>query len=197
LENNNLELISFFNKNKIENDIFELRPEILNCPRTPIPLHGQVPREILGRKWWDETRKKSYLEAGFMCQACGIPKDSEFILWKNQLHAHEVYDIDYKECRIELKEVVALCESCHYFIHDGRTSSLFDHGIYTEEECFLIFNRGLQVLGHEKNRNELDNEEYYIKTWGKWHLFLNGKKYYSKYKNIDEWAKFYNIKKEE
>lgn len=192
---NNLE--SFFLQNGHCEDIMTQRKEILNCPRVPKPLHGVAPRLIWGQKQWDLVRRERYAEFGLCCWACGVNKNSEGILWKNQLHAHEVYDIDYENCVMRLKEVVALCECCHAFIHDGRSNSLFDKGEYDEETMFLIINRGLQVLGRPKGRHPLDNDDYYIKTWDKWYLELDGKKYYSKFKNIEEWNKFYNAGKEQ
>jgi len=168
--------------------------ELLNCHRCPKPLHGQNPRTIMGQKFWDITRHEAYAKFGYKCMACGIERDNEFILWKNQLHAHEYYKIDYKNCVIVLDKIVAVCEACHYFIHDGRTHGLFDSGEYDLETVFLIMNRGLSILGREKDRHELDNNEYYIKTWDKWKLVLDGKEYKSKFKNITEWKEFYQHK---
>ena len=171
--------------------------ELLNCPRCPKPLHGQNPRTIMGQKNWDITRREAYAKFGYKCMACGIHRDDEHIIWKNQLHAHEVYDIDYENCKVVLKNIVALCECCHAFIHDGRSHSLFDNGEMDITDIFLVMNRGLKLLGRQKDRHPLDNDKYYVKTWDKWKLVIGDKEYKSKFKSINEWAKFYSAKKED
>ena len=39
---------------------FRSRPELLLQNSTVKPLHGVVPREILGKEWWDKTRRAAY-----------------------------------------------------------------------------------------------------------------------------------------
>ena len=35
-------------------------------------------------------------------------------------------------------------------------------------------------------------DEERIADWDKWHLVIDGKKYYSKFKNLDDWADYYS-----
>jgi len=58
-----------------------------------------------------------------------------------------------------------------------HTSSLSD------EDIFIL-------LSENQKKQLLDLQ---IKVpWEKWHLVYEGKKYYSKFKNIEEWKKFYS-----
>lgn len=92
------------------------RPELLTHPNIPGHARGLNPRTIKGQEWWDWTRRKAYAENNYHCWACGGSDDP----YKPELEAHECYDIDYGAGTLTFKEVVALCYSCHKFIHSGH-----------------------------------------------------------------------------
>ena len=99
-----------------------IRPEILLHPNVPKPLHHVNPRSILGKEWWDVQRQKAYKENNYCCWACGIHKsEAKYHQW---LEGHEHYDINYETGCVKLKEIVALCHSCHNSIHTGRMQLL-------------------------------------------------------------------------
>ncbi len=62
---------------------------------------------------WDFIRKKAYARAGGKCMICGAPTA--------RLEAHEQWEYDDKKCVQRLKNIVAVCRSCHEVIHIGRT----------------------------------------------------------------------------
>ena len=92
------------------------RPELLLHPPIPHSLYTVNPRNIEGKAWWDEVRRKAYAENDYHCFACGAHQlDVEGRnMW---LEAHECYDYDWINSEITFREVVALCPYCHKFIH--------------------------------------------------------------------------------
>lgn len=70
-------------------------------------------RSILSPVQWDVVRKEAYARADGKCMICGQKC--------SRLEAHEQWEYD-EENRIQrLKDVVAVCKSCHEVIHIGRT----------------------------------------------------------------------------
>lgn len=170
------------------------RPAILLHPNIPKPLHGLAPREILGKAWWDQTRKEAYRRQHYHCAACGVAKEAaRYHQW---LEAHEVYDIDYPLGRSIYIETVALCHACHNFIHSGRLKILAEKGEIPHEKRIEILHHGNRLLVTAG----LKPRAYTGKCarWSKWRLVLNGVEYKPKFKSFKAWAKHYGheIKKE-
>ena len=188
--NNVTNLKDFFDDNEPVG--YAARPEILLHPNIPKPLHSLSPRTLLGKTWWDNERKKAYSKHDYHCMACGI-----YAPWNNvkevfeteqKLHAHEAYDINYGERTAELVEIVAICPTCHNYIHSGRTQAMYDKGIYDEEDCWYIFTHGNSVLidaSISPFKKKVDSRTY-EKEWGDWRLIINKKKYKSKFKSYKE-----------
>lgn len=124
--------------------LFRLRPELLLGDNIPRPLHGMAPRIVLGRSWWDKTRKTSYQSTGYRCLACGIHKTKA----KNKkwLEGHEVYRIDYRKGRMTYVETVPLCHFCHNFIHDGRLLWLLETKQIAQSKYRDIIQHGQAIL---------------------------------------------------
>ena len=184
-----------------------MKPEILSAPNIPKPLHGLNPRTIMGQKAWDERRRQVYADAGYCCQAYGVHKsDAKLHQW---LEAHEIFDIDYRNGKAELIEIVALCHFCHAFIHSGllrvrarkkevsaqHVRNVMQHGcdllrsfdgeifVGTAELCDLVSvdRTGIRVLPSPS----------YIANWSKWRMIWDGKEYKGKYKSMREWQRRY------
>ena len=193
---------------------FELRPEILTHPNIPKPLHGTAPRVIKGNDWWDYERKKAYRKNNNCCYACGNHKSED--KFHNWLEAHEYYNIDYEMGTVELKEIVALCHSCHSFIHSGRLLGEYQAGNISKEKSLYVLRRGIRIclennlkpffmayfdLGiingysEEKALEFSKQKGWYIEEsdvpWEQWKMIIDGKEYYSRFKNIEEWEKEY------
>ena len=188
--------VDYFTEELAPEKEIKLRPELLTHPNIPKPLHGLNPRTLMGKKWWDIERRKSYAVNNYHCHSCGSfhpYEEARQRFEELKLHAHECYDIDYENCTIKLKEIVALCECCHNYIHSGRLGALYDQGYLDEEACWTIISHGERILS-ENNLKKLVkvDERCYNKEWNKWCLVLDGKKYYSKFKNEEEWEKHYN-----
>ena len=181
------------------------RPELLQHPHIPKPLHGLSPRSIKGQEWWDTERQKAYASTDYHCLACGVSKHmAKHHQW---LEAHEDYTIDYEKGVMEIKEIVPLCHSCHNFIHSGRLSMME----YGYEKMSDILMHGLSIL-HKHNlegfagtmhlAEQMGIESHVgwivpdyapgFAAWDKWHLILEGEKYYSKFKDINEWGEYYS-----
>lgn len=165
------------------------RLEILLHPNIPKPLHGLNPRTIKGQEWWDEVRKEAYYKADYCCQACGVSKwDAAYHKW---LECHELYEIDYAKGRMVFKELVALCHSCHNYIHSGRMRMLVDKGEWSEEKMNDILNRGDKLIKEAKLKRPKPPNQ--IAPWGEWVLIFDGVEYPAKYKSLDEWRAAYQV----
>jgi len=166
-----------------------INPELLLHPNIPKPMHGTNPRTILGDDWWNDVRQQAYAENNYCCWACGVHKSqAKYHQW---LEAHERYRINYEHGIVSLVEITALCHSCHNFIHDGRMTSLVNKGEMSYDKMKEIHNHGYAVLAKAGIRN-LRLDATLIAPWHKWHLVLNGKKYYSKFASYDEWMEYYS-----
>lgn len=185
-------------------------PKYLTHPNIPKPLHGVNPRSIKGQAWWDIQRQKAYETHDYHCWACGIHKlHAKYHQW---LEAHEEYQINYNTGKVLLKDIIALCHSCHNFIHSGRLYALWNSNEWSTDKCIDILNHGFEILesaslepyhgtqyiaylisGASVSGYEfvLSKQNENVARWESWHLELDGKRYYSKFKNINEWKDYY------
>ena len=198
----------------------------MDCLRGAMRSEAFRARTLLEKSWWDEKRYKAYAKSAvssaegwdlprhdYHCWACGIHKlDAKYHQW---LEGHECYIINYKDGIMELKEIVALCHSCHNFIHSGRLLQLYIKGDISKAKALDILNHGFDILlanrlkpfvaaiicwcslrGYNKETIlDLSKRAMPLPTgfaeWNDWHLIIEGKKYYSLFKNIDDWRKHY------
>ena len=121
-----------------------IRPGLLLHPQIPKPLHRVNPRSIHGEDWWNTVRQEAYEKNNYCCWACGVPKTKA--VYHKWLEAHESYEIDYYKGVMRVDEIVALCHSCHNFIHDGRMKMLLERGEMTQERFDDIMAHGLKIL---------------------------------------------------
>lgn len=182
-------------------------PTILTHPNIPKPLHGINPRTVMGQSWWNKERKKAYQSTSFRCLACDIQKRrAKYHQW---LEAHEYYNYDYRNGTLTLEKIIPLCHSCHNFIHSGRLYILHQKGEISFSKVKDILEHGFAIL-KENNLNAFFGtiqvaEELGIHTdvepeipepcyveWHEWKMVIEGKEYYSKFKNEEEWAAFYD-----
>jgi hypothetical protein len=102
------------------------------------------PRTILGKTWWDRTRRTAYKANHYNCWACSISPDDD--PYNDKLEAHECYDIDWQACKATYLETVALCYRCHNFIHAGRMRSLVESGDEPADKLLAVLKRGVAIL---------------------------------------------------
>jgi len=121
-----------------------VKPQLLLANNIPRPMHGLAPRVVMGRSWWDKTRKEAYKKTDYHCQACGVHKSKA--LFHKWLEGHETYDIDYQVGRMVYLETVALCHACHNFIHDGRLHFLMSSGRFPHDKFRKILDHGTTLL---------------------------------------------------
>lgn len=120
------------------------RPELLTHPHIPGLMAGINPRSIMGKEWWDATRKEAYAANNGCCHACGTHSSRDpYHQW---LEAHECYDYDFEEYVMRYRETVALCHSCHSFIHSGRMWSLYKVGTITKKKLVHILRSRMRIL---------------------------------------------------
>lgn len=188
-----------------------IKPELLQHPNIPKPLHGMAPRVIKGQDWWDVTRQEAYASTDYHCLACGVHKSqAQEHQW---LEAHEDYDIDYEKGIMKVNQIIPLCHYCHNFIHSGRLwmvnrhnnihkiKRVLEHGIRICEKHSLdirYFTAALAEtydINHTCDTIEKDIDEVNkFAEWSQWHLILDGDKYYSRFKDQEEWQNYYSNK---
>ena len=162
-------------------------PSILCHPNIPKPLHGIAPRVVLGKAWWDRERQKAYANAGFCCEACGVHKrDAKHHQW---LEAHEYYDYDYAKGLLKLNRLVALCHSCHNFIHSGRLEMLLMREEISEEKYRDIVSHGQKVLMDAGLLDKWSARHDHDCTaqWKDWRMEINGTLYGPSSGGMDDW----------
>jgi hypothetical protein len=171
------------------------RPEILMQPQLVKPLHSMAPRNIMGTTWWNKVRQEAYAKNNYHCFACGVHKTKA--RFKQWLEAHESYAVDFDLKQYKLEELLALCHSCHNYIHAGRLQAIY-RTIHEHGDTLLFIN------DLDKKKAWWTDEKIFPQlfpeidgTWNKWHLLLNGQKYYSRFKDYKEWAEYYGHKLEE
>lgn len=193
-------------------------PSLLTHPNIPKPLHGINPRTVLGQEWWDIQRRKAYATHGYCCWACGVHKSEA--KYHNWLEGHEYFDFNYDTGALILKEIVALCHSCHNFIHSRRLWIMAQKGEISGEKLLDVLNHGMTLIKrnnltpfwgtlviYEMVVVGLSQEEALMKVfrqgsvpvnegdnlkWEDWHMIIEGKKYYSNFESIEDWHRHYN-----
>ena len=175
-------ILDFSKLKKLQGD-----PHILLMPPIPPPMHQRNPRSIKGEEWWTEVRHKAYNRNEGCCWACAIHGE--------RLEAHELYKIDYVKCSMQMEYASALCHDCHMFIHEGFMNVLLSQKKVTRKEFNRIRDHGLKILSRAKllNAYHYDREGYsnIERDWKKWHLIVDGKKYYSKWNSPEEWSEHF------
>lgn len=187
----------------------KLHPKILTHPNIPKPLHGINPRTIFGDDWWRIEKTNCYKSFDFCCAACGVHKSDA--LEHQWLEAHEYYKFNYIDGSVKFIKTVPLRHYCHNFIHSGRMAILIDKKQISTELVKSILSHGFNILKKNSLKcfpftlqlaNKLGVDAKNVKpfaikanpnlTWKDWHLIIEGEKYYSKFKNKDEWIYFYS-----
>ena len=165
-------------------------PHLLFHPNIPKPMHGLNPRTLLGKAWWDKVRYSAYQENNYCCWACGTHKnDAEFHQW---LEAHECYDINYEMATMKMSKVVALCHSCHNYIHLGRLRHLANSGEITRRKFNTIIEHGNKIVFRLKPPIV---QPMNVNAWQEWRLIIDGVRYPGLFKDFNAWDKKYGRKK--
>lgn len=165
------------------------RPIILLHPNIPKPMHGMNPRTVMGQKWWDIEREKTAKHNNYCCWSCGVHRqDAKYHKW---LECHESYKINYAKGIMKLEELVSLCHSCHNYIHNGRMEALVAKGKMPQWKYNRIIEHGNKIVSGIPQSIIPSSYIGYFAEWKEWHLDINGKKFYSKFRNLKEWERFY------
>ena len=155
--------------------------ELITMPNVPRPLHGLPPRKIMGQANWDRMRKRCYYDAGYKCEVCGCEPP------KGQLHAHELYTIDYMDGTSTFSRCIAICKQDHDFIHSGRLVTLYKSGnpLYPKEYLLSVVEKGFKLI-HDANKKYNANLKAYA-------TFLEYLKVPSLCMEMEKLIKKYNI----
>tara|TARA_R110000850_G_scaffold53786_1_gene128624 strand:+ start:60 stop:326 length:267 start_codon:yes stop_codon:yes gene_type:complete len=85
--------------------------------------------------------------------------------------------------------------------HDTDVNKIADvitHGLTILEDNFLPAPPGAiqiaEYVGIKHRCTSISLGDVDIADWDEWHLVLEGEKYYSKFKNYEEWEEFYSEK---
>lgn len=126
---------------------------LITMPNIPKPLHALPPRNIMGRTAWDRARKLCYFKANYKCEICGCEPP------KGNLHAHELYTIDYLEGTSTFNRCIAICKQDHDFIHSGRLVTLFKEGntLCPKSYVLKVVEKGFKLVS-DYNKEHPDEE---------------------------------------
>lgn len=94
-------------------------------------------RSQFSKKAWDIIRKDAYQRADGKCSICNRPT--------LRLEAHEVWDFNIDKKVQKLKDVIAVCHSCHTVIHINRAH---------------LTNEIDKAIAHFKSVNKVDYQGY-------------------------------------
>jgi hypothetical protein len=72
---------------------------------------------MLKKEDWDIIRRDVYKQAKYKCQCCGKSLC--------RLAAHEVWSYDDDRKIQKLKDIIAVCQTCHDVIHFGRSQFVY------------------------------------------------------------------------
>ena len=142
---------------------------------------------MLGAKWWKDIRYDAYEANNRHCWACARRR--------NRLEAHECYEIDYEQGIAEFTDVVALCSTCHHFIHSNRLVRMVQIGVYDVGIFNAVRGHGYHVLRQADLMPSpwarLNFEPDYIlpdalrlapfAAWNEWRMVIFGEEHYSKF----------------
>lgn len=172
--------------------VWEREPKILLSPNIPKPMHGMAPRVVLGRVWWDKTRKEAYKSTAYHCKTCGVHKFKA--KGRKWLEGHELYEVDYLLGRMYYLKTVPLCHYCHNYIHSGRLAAMLEAGDIHQSKFVAIIQHGDRVLTRAglagKIREEYSGPEA---DWEDWRLVVEGKEYLPKFKTFAQWRKAFGV----
>ena len=130
----------------------------LNFEIIPTGAWGFNLRTTLSKKAWDYIRKDAYSKANGKCSICGA--------YRKRLEAHERWEFIEQTKTQKLKDIIAICHSCHEVIHIGRTQ------LVGEEE---------KAIAHYQRVNNC-NYATYRKNLGEANIL------HQKLSRVDEWA---------
>lgn len=164
------------------------RPEVLIGPMTPIPMHGLVPRTVLGKEWWDKTRRAAYASTDYHCVACGVHRSKA--RGRRWLEAHELFSVEYEAGRWTYLETVPLCNFCHSYVHAGRLGEMVRQRYVTQARYKAIIVHGDRLLRkHGLVRTIYNGPEA---PWQQWRMEVNGALYPSLFRNYAHWVETRN-----
>lgn len=136
---------------------------ILVMPNIPRALHGPglQPRTIYGKTTWDFMRRKAYLNAGYKCEICGCDPPR-----RGDLHSHELFSYDYLKQEGTFERCVAICRTCHDFIHSGRLMSMYRRGnpLYPKKYVLRVAEHGFKLV-NEYNKTHPENQKRIYASW--------------------------------
>lgn len=162
-----------------------LRPELLQHPPIPRPLHGIAPRTVLGPAWWKQEQKRAKAATKNHCLACGVHKSkAQGHKW---MEAHECYLLKYFVGLMIYVETVPLCHYCHAFIHRGRSKRMMSVNKYQK-----ILTHGKALL--RKAGLKMPKKIKIVRTWSEWSLMIHGQQYPG-HQTLKEWKTKYGVPK--
>lgn len=95
--------------------------------------------------------------------------------------------MDYKAGKMTFVRLVALCHSCHNYIHDGRMMMMVDQGVMSEEKYYDIERHGINLLNSNGLPSRARRPKGPIAEWNKFRMVFEGKEYGPSSKNYSEW----------
>ena len=133
----------------------------------PTSVWGYNLRSELSKQAWDYIRKDAYEKANGKCTICGA--------YRKRLEAHERWEFDISTKTQKLKDVIAVCHSCHSVIHIGRTQAIGE-----EDKAIIHFKKvnGVDYSVYINALKRANEENLKLSTIDDWVLDLSYLKNY-------------------
>ncbi|KAA0686396.1 hypothetical protein [Enterococcus faecium] len=157
----------------MENNLDLDMVKILTQPVVPYALHYQNPRGIMGKTKWNKLKKEYQNKANHHCMIC-----KKYVSHKpgDWLELHEKYDYDFDRLIQKLTGYVAICHSCHMYIHQGLLGIQVQTGQVSKETARKIVDKGDLLLEQfNLKKIEYPNRENFEKP--NWKLEFEGELY--------------------
>jgi len=123
---------------------------------TPKSTHFKNVRSEFTQEEWDKVRRKSYKEAGYMCEVCGQNGIDQG--YGHPIECHEIWDFDIEDKTQTLIGLISLCPRCHKIIHWTLTGMMVQEDQISHEEFRNIKRHFLDV--NELKSSTVDDAIY-------------------------------------
>ena len=110
----------------------------------PVELESIEVRNTITKDEWKQSCHDAYALNKFCCAACGV--HSSEAAFKTHLECHEIYKMQPAQRVWQYVDNIALCHTCHNFIHLKQLRERYNSGKISKEKFNYINDFGTWLL---------------------------------------------------